>query len=115
GTGQHRSGGPDGDQRRGAGKPAVAGAARPAHGPGRHRAECRRRAGRQTAGRTAMAGDEMTTMTRERFENLADAYGGDLRRWPEAEREAGRALAAADPRAAALLLEADAVDALLDS
>lgn len=57
----------------------------------------------------------MTTMTRERFENLADAYGGDLRRWPEAERVAGRALAAADPRAAALLLEADAVDALLDS
>ena len=30
----------------------------------------------------------MTTMNLERFEYLADAYGADLRRWPEAEREA---------------------------
>ena len=32
-------------------------------------------------------------MTYERFDYLADAYGGDLRRWPEAEREAARAQA----------------------
>ncbi|WP_292034427.1 MULTISPECIES: hypothetical protein [unclassified Brevundimonas] len=55
------------------------------------------------------------TMTYERFDYLADAYGGDLRRWPEAEREAARALIAADPRAAALLREADGLDALLDA
>ncbi len=57
----------------------------------------------------------MTTMIRERFEYLADAYGGDLRRWPEAEREAARALAATDLQAAALLREADGLDALLDA
>ncbi|WP_313001753.1 hypothetical protein [Brevundimonas sp.] len=55
------------------------------------------------------------TMTYERFDYLADAYGGDLRRWPEAEREAARALVAADPRTAALLREADGLDALLDA
>ena len=54
-------------------------------------------------------------MTYERFEHLADAYGGDLRRWPEAEREAARDLMAADPRAAVLLREADGLDALLDA
>lgn len=52
-------------------------------------------------------------MTYERFEYLADAYGGDLRRWPEAEREAARALTAVDARAAALLAQADRLDALL--
>ncbi|MFZ4166726.1 hypothetical protein [Brevundimonas sp. NPDC058933] len=55
------------------------------------------------------------TMTYERFEYLTDAYGGDLRRWPEGEREAARALMAADPHAAALLREADGLDALLDA
>lgn len=54
-------------------------------------------------------------MTPERFEHLAGAYGGDLRRWPETEREAARALAAADRQAAALLHEADGLDALLDA
>lgn len=54
-------------------------------------------------------------MTYERFETLADAYGGDLRRWPEAEREAGRALLDSDPRAAVLLRDADGLDALLDA
>lgn len=56
-----------------------------------------------------------TMMTRQRFEDLADAYGGDLRRWPEAEREAGRALAATDAEADALLRQADRLDALLDA
>lgn len=54
-------------------------------------------------------------MTYERFETLAEAYGGDLRRWPEADREAGRALLDRDPRAAAVLAEADGLDALLDA
>ena len=54
-------------------------------------------------------------MTYERFETLADAYGGDLRRWPEGEREAARALLEGDPRAAVLLREADGLDALLDA
>lgn len=57
----------------------------------------------------------MTAMTRERFDYLAQAYGGDLRRWPEIEREGARALAADDPQAAALLREADDLDALLDA
>lgn len=61
------------------------------------------------------AGAGTMTMTYERFEYLADAYGGDLRRWPESEREAARALRDADPRAAALLREADGLDALLDA
>lgn len=61
------------------------------------------------------AGAGTMTMTYERFETLADAYGGDLRRWPEAEREAARALRDADPRAAVLLAEADGLDALLDA
>lgn len=61
------------------------------------------------------AGAGTMTMTYERFETLADAYGGDLRRWPEAEREAGRALLDSDPRAAVLLRDADGLDALLDA
>ena len=54
-------------------------------------------------------------MTYERFEYLTDAYGGDLRRWPEAEREAARLLRDLDPRAAFLLRKADGLDALLDA
>lgn len=61
------------------------------------------------------AGAGTMTMTYERFETLVDAYGGDLRRWPEAEREAGRALLESDVRAAGLLAEADGLDALLDA
>lgn len=57
----------------------------------------------------------MTTMDLERFEHLADAYGADLRRWPEAEREAARRLMAADPRAGRILGEADVLDAFLDA
>lgn len=61
------------------------------------------------------AGAGTMMMTYERFEYLTDAYGGDLRRWPEREREAARALRDADPRAALLLREADGLDALLDA
>lgn len=53
-------------------------------------------------------------MTSERFLALVAAYGADARRWPEAEREAARAFAAARPDAALpALAEADAADALL--
>jgi hypothetical protein len=36
-------------------------------------------------------------MTPERFETLAEAYGGDVARWPHAEREAAAELMAAQP------------------
>lgn len=53
-------------------------------------------------------------MTSERFLALVAAYGADARRWPEAERAAGRAFAAAHPAVAGSgLAEADAADALL--
>ena len=53
-------------------------------------------------------------MTSERFLALVAAYGADARRWPEAERAAARAFAAAEPDAATpALAEADAADALL--
>jgi len=53
-------------------------------------------------------------MTSERFLALVAAYGADARRWPEAERAAARAFAAARPEAVAhALAEADAADVLL--
>ncbi|MDP3803159.1 hypothetical protein [Brevundimonas sp.] len=53
-------------------------------------------------------------MTAERFLALVAAWGADARRWPEAERAAAQAFAAASPEAArAALAEADATDALL--
>ncbi|TPI52967.1 MULTISPECIES: hypothetical protein [unclassified Mesorhizobium] len=54
------------------------------------------------------------TMDAERFAVLAAAYGGDLRRWPQAERAAGSILAASDA-GAAILRDAGKLDALLDS
>ncbi|MBZ9982233.1 MULTISPECIES: hypothetical protein [unclassified Mesorhizobium] len=54
------------------------------------------------------------TMDAERFAALAAAYGGDLRRWPQAERAAGSILAASDA-GAAILRDAGKLDALLDS
>jgi hypothetical protein len=53
-------------------------------------------------------------MTAERFLALIEAYGADARRWPDAERAAALAFAEARPEVArAALVEADAVDALL--
>jgi len=53
-------------------------------------------------------------MTTERFLALVAAYGAAARRWPEAERAAGQAFAAAEPDfIAPALAEADAADALL--
>ena len=54
-------------------------------------------------------------MTVERFADLAEIYGGDVARWPEAERETARALLAAEPtRLEAALAAAARLDRLLD-
>lgn len=53
-------------------------------------------------------------MTAERFLALVAAYGADRRRWPEGERAAAEAFAAARTDVSGpALAEADAVDALL--
>jgi hypothetical protein len=53
-------------------------------------------------------------MTRQQFEHLLDTYGADLQRWPEAHRQAARALVAQDDAARAALDAAARLDALLD-
>ena len=53
-------------------------------------------------------------MKTERLAEILAAYGGDPLRWPEAERLAAQGLAARDPRAAAMVAEAEALDALFD-
>ena len=55
----------------------------------------------------------MVEMDLNRFETLVAAYGATPSRWPVEERDAAQAFARADPRAAALLAEADSIDALL--
>lgn len=53
-------------------------------------------------------------MTQERFKALADAFGGEMARWPDAEREAAKAYAEAHPDTAkAVLKGAQALDAML--
>jgi hypothetical protein len=53
-------------------------------------------------------------MTRERFEILAEAFGGDVARWPAAEREGAALLMAAEPAwAQAALARAAVLDAAL--
>ena len=54
-------------------------------------------------------------MDRDRLIELADAFGADLRRWPEGERDAARALLDADPAARAVLDAAAELDAMLDA
>ena len=55
-------------------------------------------------------------MTRERFEDLAEIYGGDIARWPAAERDAAALLMAAEPEFAKAALAAPAdLDAVLDA
>ena len=50
-----------------------------------------------------------------RFQALAEAWGGDIRRWPEAERASAEAFRATHgDRAAAILTEAQGLDVLLD-
>jgi hypothetical protein len=53
-------------------------------------------------------------MNLERFKILAEAYGGDIGRWPEAERAAAEGFATANAEAAAWLAEAGSLDDLLD-
>ncbi|WP_250888882.1 hypothetical protein [Mesorhizobium sp. dw_380] len=52
-------------------------------------------------------------MDAKRFAALAEAYGGDLRRWPHAEREAAAAFASSEA-GQAISRHAGALDALLD-
>lgn len=55
-------------------------------------------------------------MNRERFEQLAQAYGGAIARWPASERDGAALLMAAEPDfARAVLAEADRLDAALDA
>jgi ferric-dicitrate binding protein FerR (iron transport regulator) len=55
-------------------------------------------------------------MTPERFEALAEAFGGDIARWPVAERDAAAAMLAAEPAwADATLARAGELDAMLDA
>jgi ferric-dicitrate binding protein FerR (iron transport regulator) len=48
-----------------------------------------------------------------RFIALAEAYGGDIARWPEADQAGARAVLADAPAARAALAEAARLDALL--
>ena len=57
----------------------------------------------------------MSELSRSRFESLAEAFGGDVARWPAPEREAAARLMAADPDfARAVLTPASRLDAVLD-
>ena len=53
-------------------------------------------------------------MRRRRFLHLLEIRGADLRRWPDDERQAARALLTIDPRACAAHDAAARLDALLD-
>jgi len=54
-------------------------------------------------------------MSLERFEDLAEIYGGEIARWPEGEREAARGLLAAHAeRLSPVLAAAAQLDRLLD-
>jgi len=53
-------------------------------------------------------------VTRERFQELAAAYGGDIARWPSEVRDDAALLAAGEPEfARAVLSEATALDGVL--
>ena len=52
-------------------------------------------------------------MDLQRFEELAEAYGGQLEHWPEPERHAARALLNDSPHAESLLRRAAGLDELL--
>lgn len=55
-------------------------------------------------------------MDLERFSALAEAYGGDVSRWPEPTREAAALLMSADPSAtAAVMAEQSDLDWALDA
>ena len=52
-------------------------------------------------------------MTSERFAALADAYGGDIDRWPESERRAAWAYLQSHPEARPVLLRQAGLDVAL--
>jgi anti-sigma factor RsiW len=55
-------------------------------------------------------------MDASRFEQLANAYGADFKRWPSAERDAAQAYAAANrTESERLLFDARMIDAALES
>ena len=55
-------------------------------------------------------------MNRDRFEDLAEAHGGDVARWPQEAWEAAAALMAADPDfTSRVLARAAELDAALDA
>jgi len=55
-------------------------------------------------------------LTLERFEALAQAFGGDVSRWPQAERDAAALLMTQAPQAAQQILsDAGTLDAVLDA
>lgn len=54
-----------------------------------------------------------TPMTLDRFRDLADAWGGDLSRWPASEQAAARVLMETSPAARAEFDEARSFDVLL--
>ena len=56
----------------------------------------------------------MPGMSLERFAELAEAYGGDFERWPEAERFAAISLAGRSEEARSLLADAHGLDYLLE-
>ena len=56
----------------------------------------------------------METMTVARFESLAEAWGGDIGRWPQTQQAAARRLHDADAGARAALADAAKLDALLE-
>ena len=59
---------------------------------------------------------EHAGMTNERFEALAETFGGDVARWPFDVREAAALLMAAEPQfTQAALARADRLDAALDA
>jgi len=58
----------------------------------------------------------MASLTHERFEALAEAYGGDVARWPADVRDAAALLMSEEPVfTGAVLARAGALDAALDS
>ena len=52
-------------------------------------------------------------MALRRFQSLAGSYGADLQRWPEAERDAARALLRDSPAARSVLAAAQRLDAAI--
>ena len=58
--------------------------------------------------------DDDPAMDARRFAALTEAYGGDLRRWPQAEREAASAFASSET-GQAISRKAGTLDALLDN